>query len=89
MTVPPRSISRIFKGSLFDVSEILSEYQDFTIDFSSDCKTEATVLDFLTTLGLSLHYNGTEYLMCIITTTVNSLCLPRKPGDFFKIAAKR
>jgi len=84
-----KRINRIFKGSLFEEDARCNEHQDFVIDLSTDCKTEKTMLDFLTTLGLSLHYNGTEYLMCIITTSVNSLCFPRKPGDFYKIAAKK
>ena len=85
--------NRLFKASIFDIPLRFSEdYQrelNFLIDLSSDCKTERTILDFLTALGMPLQMNGTEYMLCIITNVVNSLYLPKRTTDFYQIAADK
>jgi len=81
---------RYFKNSIFGIPMRFKENSmDFVIDLSSNCKAEKTILDFLTTLGLSLQCRGTEYIMCIIVAAVNTMAHPKRLCDCYKLVAKK
>ena len=86
---PHAKMQNVYGNSIFagKSSKIKDAETAFVYDFSTRKRTERTILNLVSTIGLSSQLNGTKFLIKGLTYFIGIGEPPNRAGDFFRYLA--